>query len=142
MSETRIIAEIRNLTAPLLKSPPLRPTPVQELVHRNQRRHHRRIFGISGVVAITLATVLLLTFLPANEDRSPIIRRSTNLASFVQKSVGVSDSVLEAVGRPASVAPLLAISGGSQLDSEESRPLSTWGLASARRAPISSGRYW
>jgi hypothetical protein len=104
------------MAAELREHPLLDPTPIAELRKRNQRRRRRQLRRAGGgALTVALVVGLLVTLLPTTTRYGPRIGPSINVASFVQTSVNVPDSVLEAVGHPATATPLKAVQGRSPL---------------------------
>ena len=116
------MSELSRMAQPLLDHPVV-PTPaVADLRRRGQRRRQRHLVGGSTTVLLVAAVVAVASL--ASSSPKPVGNQgsSSSLTAYIQKGVAVSDSTLESVGLPASVAAPNSVPNGKAL-TQDGKPV-------------------
>jgi hypothetical protein len=96
------MSQLSQLSQALIEELPIRRPTIDELRTRTHRRHVRRRSFAAGSLALALGVAILVA--GVGESSTPPGVGETQLASYYQAAVNVSNSTLEAVGLPATVA--------------------------------------
>jgi hypothetical protein len=96
------MSQLSQLSQALIEELPIRRPTIDELRTRNHRRHVRRRSFAVGSLALAIGVAILVA--SVGESPTPPGVGETQLASYYQAAVNVSNSALETVGLPATVA--------------------------------------
>jgi hypothetical protein len=97
------MSQLSELSQLLIEEISVRRPSVDELRSRNRRRHVRRRSLTAGSLALAVGVAVAVASIGATSI-SPTGPGQTQLASYYQAAINVSNSTLESVGLPASVA--------------------------------------